>query len=83
MSKTIYVTFGVQYSREAHPRLWFAHPDGYLTVEAPDDSSARDAAFALTGGAHCTDYPDPPSEWCPRGELARLIVHDAVVQEPA
>lgn len=80
----IFVTFGTQYAREPHPRLPFAHPDGYLTIEAPDYNTALRTAFALTGGAHGTDYSDRPSDITyQRGELARVIVHDAIVMEPA
>jgi hypothetical protein len=73
----IYITFGVQYAREPHPRLPFVHPDGYLTVEAPDYRTALAVAFAMTGGAHAFDYPERPSHTTfPRGELCRVIVAD-------
>ncbi len=81
---TIYVTFGVQYAQEPHPRLPFVHPDGYLTVEAPDYHTALVTAFALTGGAHCSDYVERPSErGFRRGELARIIVHDSIAADVA
>lgn len=79
---TIFVTFGSQYAREPHPRLPFAHPDGYLTIEAPDYRTARGIAMSMTGGAFCTDYLERPSDiQFQRGELARVIVHDPIVTE--
>lgn len=75
----IYISFGLKYAREPHPRLSFAHPDGYLAVEAPDYRTALATAFGLTGGAHAFDYAERPSDVTfPRGELARVIVYDAL-----
>lgn len=75
----IFITFGVQYAREPHPRLPFAHADGYLSVEAPSYRTALATAFALTGGAHAFDYGERPSDITfPRGELARIVVHDEI-----
>lgn len=31
----LYVTFGLRYAREEHPACPWAHPDGWLTVNAP------------------------------------------------
>lgn len=79
MTTQIYVTFGVQYARTPHPRLSFAHPDGYLSVEAPDYETARRTAVQITGGAFAFDYAERPSDITyPRGELARIVVHDAL-----
>lgn len=81
MSSTIFVTFGTKYAHEPHPTLPFAHPDGYLTIEAPDYGTARGIAMAMTGGAFGTDYLERPSDITyQRGELARVIVHDAIAQ---
>jgi len=80
----IYVTFGLMYAREQHPRLPFAHPDGYLSVEGPDYRTALATACSLTGGAHAFDYAERPSDITyPRGELARVVVHDALIGEPS
>src|SRR5215218_5125557 len=86
----LYVTFGQQYGQEPHPRMSFAHPDGWLEIEvrgAPDDDeaydAARDLAFRTTGGMHAFDYtPDRwndenhgrRDEWYPLGPLARITL---------
>jgi hypothetical protein len=35
------ITFGQRYRTETHPLLGLAHPDGWVTIEAPDYDTAR------------------------------------------
>lgn len=35
------LTFGQQYRREPHPLGAISHPDGWVTVIAPDEKTAR------------------------------------------
>lgn len=44
-----YVTFGEMYRTTEHPYFTNAHPDGYLTIDAPDELAARHAAIARIG----------------------------------
>lgn len=63
------VTFGSQYAREAHPRVAWAHPDGWLEIEVVghDDDPARAAdiarefTFDTLGLAWSFDYT--PAQW--------------------
>jgi hypothetical protein len=74
------VTFGQQYDRDPHQVFKLAHPDGWLTVEAPSYGRARDLVCALLGSAWCDLYT--PESWAqiehlfPAGELARIRVGD-------
>lgn len=67
-----YVTFGIKYAREPHPTFAAAHPDGWVTIEAPDEIAARTVAFERLGIYFAFIYYDAP-DGClfPRGELAR------------
>lgn len=68
-----YVTFGQKYAHEDHPRIPTAHPDGWLTIEAPDEETARDKAFELTDGAFAFMYDKQPDILVyPRGEVCRV-----------
>jgi hypothetical protein len=49
--ETWYFTFGWQYSRQEHPRMKRAHPDGVLEVKAKDYSRARDYVISRIGPA--------------------------------
>lgn len=70
-----YITFGVKYATEPHPLLSWAHPDGWLTVEADTYEHARAIAFAITGGKHAFDYRDEPNQDIyPLGEIHRVSV---------
>lgn len=75
------VTFGQKYhSRETHPTFPDAHPDGWLTIVAPDYWTARHAAVQQLG----TSWSDimtletlgvGDQEWkrlFPLGELGRI-----------
>lgn len=72
-----YVSFGQKYRHETHPRLPFVHPDGYLTIEAKNYTSARAHAFTLMGPAWCMLYDAEEfkgiSHHFPRGELKRFL----------
>lgn len=74
-----FVTFGVQYAHEPHPRCAWVHPDGWLRIEAQTEQDARLAAVDLLGSAWSMCYtPSDEDEWrdsikfFPRGELAVL-----------
>lgn len=68
-----YITFGDQYRRETHPLAEWAHPDGYLVIEATDYSTARQCAFELLGGQFAFMYEERPSaDWFPLGALKRI-----------
>lgn len=73
-SGTLYVTFGLQYARQVHPRFPQAHPDGYLTVVgAQDYETAREAVVKALGTAWSCDYFEVPEvQHAPRGSLATL-----------
>ena len=70
-------TFGQKYAHEEHPTFPAAHPDGYVTVIATDESQAWNAVVDLIGAAWAFCYPAPFSrvvweELYPLGELARV-----------
>ena len=69
-------TFGQKYRREEHPTFPAAHPDGYVTVIATDESQARNAVVGLIGTAWAFCYVAPfTDDWAqcyPLGELARV-----------
>lgn len=71
------VTWGQRYAREAHPTFAKAHPDGWLTIVAPDEHAARDVAIDHLGAAWSFLYVTAEldaawDEYFPRGELARI-----------
>lgn len=75
-----YFTFGQQYSYTEHPKLKpeYAHPDGWVTVEAPDELAAR-LWFAknFTNAWSSTYVGDDffgSYDYYPRGELAKFTV---------
>lgn len=47
--KKFYLTFGVQYAHEPHPRGVHVHPDGYVVITARDMDVARDIVVQLYG----------------------------------
>lgn len=49
--QTFFITFGVQYPREPHPRAVWAHKDGWLEVLAPNENEARLMAYEVLGNA--------------------------------
>ncbi len=71
------VTFGVKYRSAPHPAFGKAHPDGWVTIVAPDEDTARKAAVDLLGD-HWAFIYDPSAldpawdEWFPLGELHRF-----------
>jgi hypothetical protein len=67
------VTFGCKYAREPHPSFPDAHPDGWVTIVAPDEMAARRVAHERLSGQYAFIYAPEEwePEWFPRGELAR------------
>lgn len=78
------LTFGARYARLAHPYLPQAHPDGWVTVWAVDEATARRAAATRLGLFWSAIYPAQPFgnfpviDWSlyPLGELAVLNPDD-------
>lgn len=76
------ITFGQMYRHEAHPTYPLANPDGWLVIEAPDQTlyeGVRNALFLKADGflQYAFDYPgDQPAspELYHRGEIERIIV---------
>lgn len=68
------VTFGQQYPRERHPKVDYAHHDGWLTIIAEDYATARNKAFDELGPHFSSVYPaqDVKKEYYPLGELKRI-----------
>lgn len=56
-----YFTFGQKYRREPHP-CEYAHPDGYVTVVAPDILTARLWFVNRFGNAFCSSYTEEDME---------------------
>lgn len=66
-----YFTFGVQYDKQ-NPHPNGGHKDGYFTIEAPDEDTARLKMTELCGRRWSTSYTVPPSRnLFPLGELQR------------
>jgi hypothetical protein len=78
------VTFGIQYRTEAHPTFPAAHPSGWVTIMAPDETAAREVAFERLGKAWAFIYQDGWPGWpaaglysrFPLGELARWTMSE-------
>lgn len=70
--KTFSVTFGQKYHNEPHP-VYPLHPDGWLVIEAPSESIAREFLGTRIGDQWSFIYegsePESP-ELYPRGVLA-------------
>jgi len=71
------ITFGLQYRNEPHPRVKWAHPDGWLSVYAPDYETARELAVALVGSHFAFMYIEGKPNWptqdhYPLGQLASI-----------
>lgn len=68
------VTFGQQYRREPHPKVKYAHPDGWLVIEAPTMAEARDKAFSELGSYWGFIYNKHQfdASYFPLGELHRI-----------
>ena len=78
--KEFRVTFGQQYGHEdepVHPRFYWAHRDGWVTIVADDYNHAREVAVALLGTAWSELYSwdsDPlTNDLFPLGEILRVI----------
>lgn len=70
----MYITFGVQYSREPHPTFPKAHPSGYFVIEAPTQVACRELAVLLFNRAWAFDYTEAEFDpsYHPMGELGRI-----------
>lgn len=73
---TYCVTFGQQYRQGPHPKVRYAHPDGWLTIEAESEGEARDKAFSELGQYWSFLYEEGKFEeskhYFPLGELHRI-----------
>lgn len=72
--KTYCVTFGQQYKNEPHPKVRYAHPDGWLAIEAENMNEARKKAFDHLGPAWSFIYLEDQLDksYFPAGELHRI-----------
>lgn len=77
------VTFGSAYAHQPHPVWNDAHPDGWLTVLAPDELTARRGVIAAITNAWSSiygpadrDYPRAMSSYFRLGEIGRMQVLD-------
>lgn len=68
------VTFGQQYRSNRHPKVDYAHPDGWLTVMADNRQEAREKTFFELGAAWSFIYEvgEFSPEYYPKGELHRI-----------
>jgi hypothetical protein len=70
------LTFGIRYATEPHPTFSTAHPDGWVTIEAPNEQYARKLAHWIFGPAWAFLYSESTFEQSkhlfPRGEIARI-----------
>lgn len=74
-----YVTFGLQYTHAQHPTIEEAHPEGWITIEAPDERTARLWMFDHHGPQWAFMYTPETFEphFFPRGELARFSTSES------
>ena len=75
MNNIYHVTFGQQYRQEVHETAPYVHPDGYVTIEAPDMFAARAIAFEHFDRCWAMIYEQKEFKdaYFPRGELCRII----------
>lgn len=68
-----YLTVGQKYRYETHPQG--IHPDGWMTIVAPDLDEARACAYDYCGESFCSVYPESSFSWhlYPLGEMARVV----------
>jgi hypothetical protein len=73
---TFYLTFGGQYAHTEHPTWEGIHPDGWITVVAPDFRTARTLVVDLFGTAWSDLYGEDTFEprHFPRGELLCITI---------
>ena len=71
-----YVTFGQKYSTEPHPKVRYAHPDGWLRIEADDEDQAREIVFLELGDHWAFIYSEDnfKKNYFPRGELKTICI---------
>lgn len=78
---TFYVTFGQQYPREPHPTFPAAHHDGWIEVQAEDETVARGYVVGRLGQQWSGIYNDGDDlgrHLYPLGALAAWEVPPAV-----
>ncbi len=83
MKQNFYVTFGVLYAHEVHPKFAQAHPDGWLRVVAENEMEARLLVVDRIGHQWSFMYVAPDfmttaAKYFPRGELD-VISSDEVI----
>lgn len=74
--ETLYVTFGVQYGEETHPRMGDqVDPDSWMEIRGLPQVMARQVAFAITGGKHAFDYTEATfrRDFYPKGKPFLVI----------
>jgi hypothetical protein len=74
---TYYITFGVQYAHERHPRAIngvYPHPDGWFEIKRHTWLEAHEAAMAAFDGKFAFLYDEQhwSTEWFPAGKLGEL-----------
>ncbi len=71
------ITFGLKYRHQQHPLFPAAHPDGWLTIIARNQPTARAITHLTLASDFAFHYPGPfnETEWArnhPLGEIARI-----------
>jgi len=56
--KNYFVTFGLKYAREAHPKLGIVDPNGYVKIVAESEDRARQIAHEYMGQYFASIYPE-------------------------
>ena len=78
--KPFFITFAANHY--PHPYGREVHPDGYVVIEAEDESQARAAAFHIYGQKWSFIYSEKPEErFVPKGELKRWVVYGPIDAE--
>lgn len=75
-----YLTFGVKYRHEDHPKWLGADPDGWVLIEAPDEPQARRLAHEVLGPYWSMLYPEThfpvelnKRQYYPNGQIGHII----------
>lgn len=70
-----YVSFGVQYPREPHPRTSLAHRDGVIEIQAETEMEARLLAISVLGRHWSNIYDDSDVPWSyfPLGIIGHVV----------
>lgn len=69
-----YVTFGQKYRHETHPKLDYAHPDGVVEIEAPNENTAFEWVVEALDVYWAALYPseDFDFKYYPRGVIGYI-----------